>query len=442
MDTLTAKEYYELSYNVIADNKVRQVTGTYNQTTYKDATEEKSYTSVSNLKGNTSRSWTLPAVSKSLWDTTDNYFQGNFFQLTASYESSQPSSAKYREERTEIVYADVYIDIYNDNPMKYESGVYISSAEGTNRIRVAQASTHNPGWANNFSSDQASVFGIANYNRNGVKSTKSESTTVGIHDVKSVTVISYDGTTIDPVKNQYRLRLKITIPVYYAHMYCLITEGEYEYVDEAELEYDMYTSVKLTIPYKVRGDDETVDFDYHTEDADYSSYPLSITGNEFTANTSGLLYDKLEKLVVNSSGEYVNSHGNRIVLRHLYNTKTVQWSEWVSQQIMNKYRNGKLYITAKISLNTAAKYSLNIDSEFLIKDTNNHYLRNYKDGYLYLMSFKVKNIEYECTETGYYATITLLEDEGVPYEVYVVNGDNEYVVESTNTKLVYKKEEY
>lgn len=447
MNTLTAKDYYELSYDVIPDNKIQQVLGTYNYTQWLDNTIDEKVTEVKNIK-RTETTTKLPIFSTSDQSTTSNYFY-NVFPHNEYSGNAPESGVKYGSliYRNEQIITTLYLDIYNDNPMSYEpteeSQVTISSAEGTKRIRTSTSGAYSSfGWATNFTNNAKYVYGIINYNLGGYSSTKSESTDIDLPTVISTTVDSkWQGRTIDRDVNKYHLKLAISFNVYNAHM-------EYQAIGtigsitlNASMYYNLYSSITVSVPYKVRSDEQTADFSYNTDDKDYSSYSLTVTGNEFTSNATGVLFDEYEKLVVGSDNKYVTFDGNRVQMRLLSNIKTVQWPEWVSQQIMSKYRYGKLYITAKMSLKTAIKYSMDIDSIFTIKDLNNHLLRKYDHGYLFTCTFKIKSIEYECTEAGYNAIIVFLEDEGIAEELYVVNSKSEYITESNNNKLVYKKED-
>lgn len=447
MNTLTAKEYYELSYDVIPDNKVQQVLGTYNYTEWQDNTKDEVVTQVKNIK-RTETTTKLPIFSTSEQSTTSNYFYDVFpheeYSGNAPTSGTKIGSNIYRDEQ---VVTTLYLDIYEDNPMTYtpteDLQVSISSAEGIKRTRTSTSGWYSDyGWATNMTDNAKRIYGIVNYNLGGYPSEKSESTTVDLPEIISVTVDNiWQGRTIDRSVNKYRLRLAISFNVYNAHMEYILSGVPGSLTLSASMYYNLYSSITMSVPYKVRSDDQTADFSYNTDDKDYSSYSLKVSGNEFTANATGLLFNEYEKLVVDNKGKYVTSRGGKVQMRHLYNVEKVQWPEWVSRQIMDKYRYGKLYITIKTSLRTAVKYSMDIDSIFTIKDLNNHLLRKYDRGYLYTCTFKIKSIEYECTEEGYNATIVLLEDEGIPEELYAVNSKSEYVIESNNNKLVYKKED-
>lgn len=442
MVTLTAKDYYELSYDLIPDNKIQQVLGTTYEYSTSETSDDKEVVKVLKLKGTSSREWTLPAISKDLWDTTDNYFVGSFLQEEATYKYTQPATAQEKEERIEIIYADVYVDIYNDQPMTYTSGVTISSAEGVHRTRIANAGSHAPGWANNFGSSTSKIYGVANYNVDGISSTKSESEVVNVHDIKSVEVDeTYNGSKLDPVKNKYRLMLKITLPVYYASMYCLITEGEYAYTNEAQLAYDMYTKVTLIIPYSVKVTKE-VEFEYHLDTTNYTNYSLKVTGNEFTTLTNIVYKTKVNEYIngkVDSSYKrMVDSTGSYKLMRTGVETyKRNLWPEATFSRITEKYKDGKLYVSMRMKMSSAIKYLLNIDTELMLKDLNNKLIMIYDGDYYYNIVFKVKNIEYDCSETGYVANITLLEERGEKVTNYVVDSNDLPVVLSTGKKLYF-----
>lgn len=442
MVTLTAKDYYELSYDLIPDNKIQQVLGTTYEYSTSETSESKDVTQVTNLKGSQYRSWTLPAVDRSTWDTTDNYFENVFLDVVVNHSRYTPGIVAGDSYREEIVYAKFSVTIYNDAPMSYSSGAAISSASGINRTRTYDGSTFlTPGWLTNWTFDTNKIYGVANYNRDGAGSSKVESSNPTIHSIKSVSVDSYwNGSKIDQTVNKYRMYLTIVAPVYYGYMVAGVSESTLK-IDSGYMTYDMYERFTITIPYNVKVTNE-VEFEYHLDTTNYANYSLKVTGNEFTALTNTTYKTKVNEYVngkVDSSYKRMMDSAGSYKLMHtgIETYKHNLWPEATFGRITEKYKDGKLYVSMRMKMSSAIKYSLNIDTELMLKDLNNKLIMIYDGDYYYNIVFKVKNIEYDCSETGYVANITLLEERGEKVTNYVVDSNDLPVVLSTGKKLYF-----
>lgn len=412
---LKPRNYYELTYSAIPDNKIKQVSGNYNERIYSDEMwEYKDINQVIDCRGDSST--TLPCVTTSEQATTDNHFCGVFHHVTSRYYDSE-LDPRYRATRYESVWASVIADIYSTTPMKYTpGGVTVDNVRGVTRIRTATGAWSTPWgtWVDSFDDDEESIYCIANYNKSGPQSDKEE-VADATSAIDSVTVDTYyNGERLGP-NGKYLLRLTIMVRVLDGHMDYDITEDwEHEPYPtlslSATLQYDLVSQFSLSIVYQTRST-ESIDFEYHVSDADYQDYPLSISGNEF----------------INTLTTYTGD-------------TNIVWAEWISNQILDMYQKGKYFINTKIKASYITENNIDIDSEIIIKDINNRYVSRKSQGILYACVFKVKNIEYNCVDSSYSANVVLLEDRTIQYTDYVINSNNIRIVTSDNIKVILRRE--
>lgn len=390
MDTLKPRKYYNLSYSVMPDNKIQQVVGTFTETAYSEVDhEEEAITKVLNLKNGASGYQNLPAFNTTEQATTTDVFENVFAMLDVGGDGGDD----YDGYRTEDILAQVTVDIYHDEPMTYISAATNDSV-GKRRIRTATSGwLTSLGWLIAFDTNPRKVYGIKNFNASGAPSSSSTTSSVTTA-VKRVEVDpTYDGTKV--VAGMYLLRLTATVIVYDCTMWYHI---EYDESDpgnpritaaEGELDYQLIEQFDLVITYGTRTTAE-VEFEYHVDVPEYANYPLKISGNEYT----------------DSNCTYNN----------------VAWHQWISNQLLDKYKDGKIFINSKIKASYLIENNLDINSEILIKDIDNQFIRRGE----YMCVFQLKNIEYEYDGSQYIANVILLEDYTM--EEILVDTGFEYII--------------
>lgn len=419
--TLKSKNYFELTYSAIPDNKIEQVNGNYQEISYGESSQSVDVEYVTDCRG--SGTTLLPCVTTAEQETTDNVFENVFNDISTSYDNwDDPDNNEVEAERYESVYGKYTIDIYNDKPMRLPNtadNVVVSEATGVYRSRVATGGWLTTlGWLTHFDDADNKIYCIANYNMSGAPSDKEESSNVTGH-INYVSVDPYYNGDHLASNNQYLLRITVKLLLLDASMYYYVKTPEEPgdpFTVEGNMNYTLISSFKLTVNYKVR-DTEQVDFEYHVDTPNYKDYPLTIKGNEYT--NSETTYP------IEESGEIVR----------------LPWAEWISKSILSRYHRGKIFINAKIKASYLTENTIDIDSELVVKDINNMLISRHIYGKDLTCIFKVKNIEYNCNGDRYDANIILLEDRLETYQNYVVNSNNIRVVTSNNIKVILYKEE-
>lgn len=390
MDTLKPRKYYNLNYSVMPDNKIQQVVGTFTETAYSEVDhEEEAITKVLNLKNGASGYQNLPAFNTTEQATTTDVFENVFKMLDVGGDGGDD----YDGYRTEDIRAQVTVDIYHDEPMTYISAATNDSV-GKRRIRTATGGWLTTlGWLIAFDTNPRKVYGIKNFNASGAPSSSSTTSSVTTA-VRRVDVDpTYDGTKV--VAGMYLLRLTVTVSVYDCTMWYHI---EYDESDpgnpritaaEGELDYQLIEQFDLAITYGTRTTEE-VEFEYHVDVPGYANYPLKISGNEYTDSNC--------------------------------TCNNVSWHQWISNQLLDKYKDGKIFINSKIKASYLIENNLDINSEILIKDIDNQFIRRGE----YMCVFQLKNIEYEYDGSQYIANVILLEDYTM--EEMLVDTGFEYII--------------
>ena len=285
MNTLKPRKYYNLSYSVMPDNKIRQVVGTYTERSYSEIVDTREILEVDDMRNGVANPQALPPFSNADLASSST-FTGVFKQLDVYGDGfSDPEGS-----RLEKIVVKVTTDIYNDEPMTYISA-NTSEGAGIQRTRTANQGaqwTTSIGWVKDFDAAYDRVYAIRNYNASGgYPSTKTEQ---GLSDQQ----LSVEATAIDPVYDgtrllggKYLLRVTHSIVVFESDFECYIT---YDRSDPGNpkvssvaghVSFRQFSNFKLNITYGAWTTKE-IDFDHHTEDADYAQYPLRIAGNEYT----------------------------------------------------------------------------------------------------------------------------------------------------------------
>lgn len=424
MKELKTNNYYSLSCSIIPDNKIRQIIGTYISSDTFDTTLDYLVDSVYHLKNASPDTYySLPCFTNAEYDTNSDLFFRTFYDLVIAAQDT--SHDDYSSAwRTEDIYGNLVIDIHNVDPMSFSpNNVSIKQVKGKYRSRSRPHGMYiTLGWLNAFSTDEDDerIYSVRNFNTRGTgwpAADYVDNNEVQPSDARITSVMAdsyYDGSHLDPNTGTYLLRITIRIRVFRGSLeYEIYSPGGQQPSLSGGLNTSLLSSITLSIDYQVRGSGEQVEFEYHSADNDYADYPLRIEGNEYT--NDNVYYQK-------NSGEVI-------------------WSNWISKDILKKYRNGKLFAKAKVKIKWMMDNNIHINSQMIVKDTNGNYISKIVNGTLKECIFEVKNIEYECTEEGYYANITLLEIGTLKSMYEVVDSNNHNIVDSNNHSIVVAEEE-
>lgn len=410
---LKPKNYFNLTYSVIPDNKIEQVVGNYAETVYNESTQDIDINNVFDCRG--SGNTNLPCVTSSEQQTSDNYFEDVFSDLyTHTYGYDDYEDSEWR--RWEQIYGKHVIDIYNNEPIKFERDVdslVVSSAAGVYRSRVSTGGwVTSLGWMTNFDEDTHKIYCIANYNKSGINSNKEESSDV-TGNIESYQVDDYYNGSHLAANGQYLLRITVKLLLLDGYMYYYVKPpsepGAGDFRAEGNMYYTLISSFKLTVNCRIRST-EQVDFEYHLDVSNYKDYSLTVNGNEYTnSNTTYSIEDS---------------------------ETSVSWAEWISNQILSKYKRGKIFINAKMKMSYLVDSNIDINDSIVIKDINNQYIQREVYGIMVPCVFEVKNMEYICSDEGFNVNVVLLEDRlSLLYRNYVVGSNGVHVVDSNNIKM-------
>lgn len=420
MDELKPNNYYSLKYSVIPNNKIKQIIGTYKSAEPVQVEYQSNVTSVYDLLNSTSALVSLPCFSERDLADDSSLYSNKFKHLDISAYNGNILPGVAIRERSEEIWAKLTIDILNDSPMYFENNsVTVSYVSGIHRERIKTDSGIyiSLGWLENFSVDEydGNVYCVRNYNLSGTgwpTSQKISNTSVDISTAEIGYANKdsyYDGTHL--YNGRYLLRLEIMVRIYNGYLHVLYQTGESA---QGGLEFESLDSITFNIPYEVHNEGQETEFEFHVTDSDYEEYPLRISGNEYT----------------NENVFYRKTPDREII-----------WCEWISKEILDKYRNGKIFINAKAKLSWLKENDVGINSQIIIKDINNNYISKMINGEMKECIFEVKNIEYECNETEYIANLTLLEIGSIKLFKDVVDSNNLGVITSESKDIVLLKEE-
>lgn len=408
--TLKARNYYDLTYSAIPDNKIEQVLGEYTkivdteQSTYY-STFEQEPVYVEPHSGEED----LPLYSID----NQSYYEGRYVE-DVTY-SSTGSGESIEKDRTEKVWAKYDIELLYDVPFTLRS-FSIGGLIGKKKTREGDGQTGASVFWTYFDSDTDKLYAPYCINMSGAGTsihtpgglvTTEDLTLEDLEHSYSIDSV-YDGRT--PYQSKFRMVIHLDIAiannVLHSVGYSIVEAKIYQrLIDSFQIEMVLWGP-----------DSESVEYEYHVNTADYVEYPLRVEGNEYV--------DMNTTWHEQSSGEWVDT----------------LWAEWISNDILNKYKDGKFFVSAKVKMSYLIENNIDINSEIIIKDINNEYVSRKNQGIVYVCVFKVKNIEYNCENSGYGATIVLLEDRIVQYTDYVINSNNIRIVTSDNIKVILRRE--
>lgn len=387
MNTLKPRKYYDLKYSVIPDNKIRQVVGAYTEVVYTSAatsTSDDYNHYVYKYRDGHIGTGSLPLIGP----TVSSLYEGDFY-VDATYEHNTGFS--FDQNRTEKVAVKYTVTVLSDLPCQFSGSVsdlavvdvegFTYTSEGDTEDGLVAAV-----WEM-FDGDDDKLY--APYIQNSQWGPGYNTTELNSAEIKSVSIDTYwNGKKVDSNLGKYKMILYVEVYVVnntlQSYRYqSLNTHFVYHGV------MNLLWSFRIQVTYYTATTVEH-DFDYHTQDADYALYPLKVSGNEYTnGNTS-------------------------------YNGTS--WQQWISNQILEKYEDGKIFISAKIKASYLVENQLDINSEMLIKDIDNRFINRLDK----MCVFQLKNIEYEYSGSEFIANVILLEDRTI--EEMLVNTGFEYII--------------
>ena len=375
---LTSKDYYELDYDLIPDNIYQQIVGETQEIEYGDE-EVKETDTISSayiqLYDGRQPYGRLPLVS-------NPYLQDYYAETWKQTVTFTTDSAPYEEKsRTEKVAVRVPISIYSETPIRYDPDdpATVSDVSGKEYIRTQVNQSGVEGiWGESFwggttggTNWDTRLCGFENFNMAGGGTTSVED--LDTAEVEKVVVDStYDGSRVD-VTGKYLLLMDVYVYVINNNMHNKASWRG----NTSELYVRNVSAFKLNIPYYL-ATTKTIAFEYHLNVAGYQNYPLKVTGNDLT--TRDTLYAP--------EGQ-----------------EPEHWDEFISNALMNKYANGKLWINAKVKASFLIENDLSINSIINIKKLNGSYITRFGN----ICQFQLKNIEYVYSGEQFIANIILLE---------------------------------
>lgn len=385
MKELKAKQYYQLQASAIPDNKIQQVVGTYTATAYDEEIESQTIQQMNGIKRGVSDPQNLPPFSAADLTSTST-FNDVYSKVDVYGDGFDPAGTE--GSRVEYIIASVTVDIFNDGPMSYIS-VETSNGVGITKTRTATSGFFTTlGWLINFDDLGNRIESIRNYNSSGgFPSSRSESSiTYGTPEVvRTIVDDVYDGTRL--YAGQYLLRVTFDVRIFKGDMEAYLT---YDYSDpsnpvlidaEGSVTFTQYESFDINVTYGLYTTEEQ-DFEYHVNTADYTNYPLKITGNLYT-------------------GENTTMPSNE------------SWQEYIANNLLNMYADGKLWITAKVKASFLIDNNLDINSVVIIRDVSNNHITKIIDvggtPTEVICTFSIKNIEYNYSGSEFTANLCLLE---------------------------------
>ena len=437
MKELKSRNYYDVKCDAIPDNKIQQVFGTYTLMNYgADTTGEYSTTT---MYKRDDTPVALPAISVDYGGVFID--PGYYISITEDTTYKEVIRAE-REEMAELFFT---ITITNDEPMDFRSVDFTVTGYryygDYTQLQGSQPIT----WMYNaitLNDDQLDAYNAYKYWKQYLGAITPE-TDVEFNDYIWNTATAdpvYNGKIL--VGNKYVLKVKCRVMVAWNWMYTNQLDPENPDLRRTHVSIDMKQtrSVKMIVHYGVNNF-ETVDFEYHVDVEGYANYPLRIEGNQYT------------NIETSISG--------------------VPWREYISNQLMNAYQEGKLWLSTKLKGNFMIENDLDINDELLVKDLNNNYISkeveveigHWEDVYggpngedivdqewvvdsieiqeRYVL-FSIKNIEYVYSGNEFIANVNLLEigivDPDISFSVYsyIVIDTSAYatVIETKGSSMV------
>ena len=419
MKILKANNYYSIDCDAVPDNKVKSVTGHYTALAYSEETADtQDITVVSNVR--TAELSTLPVFSSSELNTTSDTFTDVFMDLDNTGYDDEGFNYYWNNWISESIMCTVDFELTDDLPLAFISA-RLSDYSGHKRTRTSSSGVYTSlGWLSDFDINNINnkIQTVKNFNKSGFPSTKDNTESLDTFSIKS--------TKVDPVKDgtklingKYVLKVSIRVQVYKGYQ-----EGRYD-VDESDpgnpkiinvygiVINQWLTKFGIEITYGKYNVKE-VAFNYtepDTTQTEVEKYPLNIEGNMYTSDKT-------------------TYHANN---------KITPWWQFISSQIVDEFKNGRLWLRAKIKAKWLIDNNITINSEVSIKDINNNYICRRSGTFESIYVFGVKNIEYVYESGTFYANVILLEKRA-EYLSYVITSNNIKVVDSNNIKVMMKGE--
>lgn len=419
MKILKANSYYNIDCDAVPDNKVKSVTGHYTTLAYSEKTANtRDITVVSNVR--TPELSTLPVFSSSELNTTSNTFTDVFRDLDNQGYDDEGLNHFWNNWISESIMCTIDFELTDDLPLAFISARLLDYS-GYKRTRTSSSGALTSlGWLVDFDINNINnkIQTVKNFNKSGCPSTKDTTESLDTFSVKSTKVDSVkDGTKL--INGKYVLKVSIRVQVYKGYQ-----EGRHD-VDESDPGNPKITNVYgivinqwltkfgIEITYG-KYDTKEVAFNYtepDTTQTEAEKYPLNIEGNIYTSDKT--TYHK--------------------------NNEIIPWWQFISSQIVNEFKNGRLWLRTKIKAKWLIDNNITINSEVSIKDINNNYICKRSGTLKSMYVFGVKNIEYVYESCAFYANVILLEKR-TEYLDYVVTRKNIKVVDSNNIKVIMKGE--
>lgn len=418
MKILKANNYYDVNCDAVPDNKVQLVTGHY--TTNVNTTSTDNYSDISYVSNIRSTGQSaLPIFSSSDLATTTDTFTGVFMDYSNSGSEDDSGSEWYWKQIDETVIGTLVIEIEDDSPLTFISA-NMTNPEGLYRERHSTSGVMvSMGWITDFTiANSNKIQTVKNYNKSGYPSSTSESSTISSYGVSSTSVDPLkDGTHL--INGKYVLQVTIRVEVFTGYQYV-----EYEEYWDPEAGQTRIRNVSGNLWYNVinkfdleftygKYSIEEVAFSYRdpsATQAEAEKYPLNIEGNMYTSDKTTFSVDLLI---------------------------SAPWWQFISTQIVNEFKNGKLWMQAKVKAKWLIDNNIDINSEVVLKDINNEYIGKSSTYDVYV--FKIKNIEYVYEADLFYANICLLESRIVNrYRLVGIYQNGNYInaVLSNGTKVI------
>lgn len=426
---LDANNYYNLEYSLIPENKIRQITGSVTEDSYdKDVNYNFSITKAINNKTNIDGSENVSIDLKNLTFITDGkneqtYRYKQLFADGSYYNELYQQNIGYEiRGRIETIVASITITVQSNTEPIIPSRVNTSfsgeciksqwTSESLYRVKLDLLEDNDNMCLGD--SDLISYFESTN-KENGLDSN------IDIYQ----NGMSYGNNYYNDAYNKFcndfinidDLIIDNSLAYHRLIEYSKGTGNQgnvktsYKYVDDYTWEvtiefpykYNAYVSQRYEIPNAggtfsdptggfslniVRRLDisvvalapggNDVQFDYSLDLPDSFKYKTSLTGkNELVTHTC-----------------YVGSPGED-------NT----WSKFISNTLLDKYKDGKLWISAKVRNTFMIENDIHIDSRVQIKDIDNEYITRNET----VLVFEVKNIEMVYKESQCYYNVILME---------------------------------
>lgn len=404
MVILNANKYYSLEYSLLPSNKIKEVSGTtINNTSTNNLTIAESFNKISikeeqypyvgeeyslpmDLTGNNPSHPTIAAYFET--SISDNITAQGRIEYTKGYKTLNISYEKpLTIKSVKITYEGKGYDVipYNSDWNDWNDLPMPSNFKTSNLYSLYPAWSHNKEetvlleeiecWNNPSSGLGNDTIGIG------------YSPKVFSQYIANTYWYKVDGTLLnDTDKSLIRKVIK---------------KSDYEYT------IDISTLVKFNIALRVRTFNGISYTEYTTRRLLWRLNNIS----KYTVNVEATTIGGESVTFKYVYGNSIDSYKYQISLKSnelTTNATTidgVKWSEGISNILINKYKDGKLWIKTKVKSDFVLNNDLHINSQLYIKDQDNEYI-NRKGN---ICTFEIKNIEKIYNSNEFYYNLILLE---------------------------------